>query len=161
MAQSEIEAVRALLSSKPRPVRWPERRRRLDDVGSIWPVADDVKLTAIDVDGVPGEYSIVPGSKPSRDRAAKRLQEAALSEISEIFARRALDQVDREFEQANFPRVVHTLDDGAERFVFIFDPMFRAIDHRVDRISQRLFGYVGFAKLKSVTKHGDVPRMLA
>jgi monoterpene epsilon-lactone hydrolase len=66
MAQSEIDAVRALLSSKPRPVGWPERRRRLDDVGSIWPVADDVKLTAIDVDGVPGEYSIVPGSEPSR-----------------------------------------------------------------------------------------------
>jgi monoterpene epsilon-lactone hydrolase len=66
MAQSEIDAVRALLSSKPRPVGWPERRRRLDDVGSIWPVADDVKLTSIDVDGVPGEYSIVPGSEPSR-----------------------------------------------------------------------------------------------
>jgi acetyl esterase/lipase len=66
MAQSEIEAVRALLSSKPRPVGWPERRRRLDDVGSVWPVADDVKLAAIDVGGVPGEYSIVPGSDTSR-----------------------------------------------------------------------------------------------
>jgi epsilon-lactone hydrolase len=66
MAQSEIEAVRALLSSKPRPVGWPERRQRLDDVGSFWPVADDVKLTLTDVDGVPGEYSIVPGSEPSR-----------------------------------------------------------------------------------------------
>jgi monoterpene epsilon-lactone hydrolase len=66
MAQSEIEAVRALLSSKPRPIGWPERRRRLDDVGSVWPVADDVKLAAIDVGGVPGEYSIVPGSDTSR-----------------------------------------------------------------------------------------------
>jgi epsilon-lactone hydrolase len=66
MAQSEIEAVRALLSSKPRPVGWPERRRRLDDVGSVWPVADDVKLAAIDVGGVPGEYSIAPGSDLSR-----------------------------------------------------------------------------------------------
>jgi epsilon-lactone hydrolase len=66
MAQSEIEAVRTLLSSKPRPVGWPERRRRLDDVGSVWPVADDVKLAAIDVDGVSGEYSIVPGSDASR-----------------------------------------------------------------------------------------------
>ncbi len=65
MAQSEIEAVRALLSSKPRPVGWPERRQRLDDVGSVWPVADDVKLVAVDVNGVPGEYSIVPGSDPS------------------------------------------------------------------------------------------------
>ncbi len=66
MAQSEIEAVRALLSSKPRPVGWPERRKRLDDVGSIWPIADDVKLAAVDVSGVPGEYSIVPGSDPSQ-----------------------------------------------------------------------------------------------
>jgi monoterpene epsilon-lactone hydrolase len=66
MAQSEIEAIRALLSSKPRPVGWPERRKRLDDVGSVWPVADDVELTAVDVDGLPGEWSIVPGSDPSR-----------------------------------------------------------------------------------------------
>jgi monoterpene epsilon-lactone hydrolase len=66
MAQSEIDAIRALLSSKPRPVGWPERRKRLDEVGSVWPVADDVKLTAVDVGGVPGEWSIVPGSDPSR-----------------------------------------------------------------------------------------------
>jgi epsilon-lactone hydrolase len=66
MVQSEIEGIRALLSSKPRPVGWPDRRKRLDDVGSVWPVADDVKLTAIDVNGVPGEWSIVPGSDPSR-----------------------------------------------------------------------------------------------
>src|SRR5262249_34593673 len=29
-------------------------------------VADDVKLTAIDASGIPGEWSIVPGSDPSR-----------------------------------------------------------------------------------------------
>jgi epsilon-lactone hydrolase len=66
MAQSEIEAIRALLSSKPRPRRWPERRKRLDEVGSVWPVAGDVKLTEVDVSGLPGEWSIVPGSDPSR-----------------------------------------------------------------------------------------------
>ncbi len=66
MAQSEIETIRALLSSKPRPVGWLERRKRLDEVGSVWPVAGDVKLTAVDVDGIPGEWSIVPGSDPSR-----------------------------------------------------------------------------------------------
>jgi epsilon-lactone hydrolase len=66
MAQSEIEAVRALLSSKPRPAGWPERRQRLDDVGSVWPVAEDVKCSAVDVSGVPGEYSIVPSSDASR-----------------------------------------------------------------------------------------------
>ena len=66
MAQTEIEAIRTLLSSKPRPVGWPERRKRLDDVGSVWPVADDVKITRVDVNGVPGEWSIVPGSDSSR-----------------------------------------------------------------------------------------------
>jgi epsilon-lactone hydrolase len=66
MAQSEIDAVRALLTSKPRPVGWPERRNRIDDVGAVWPVADDVQLTSVDVNGIPGEYSIVPGSDPSR-----------------------------------------------------------------------------------------------
>src|SRR2546421_11827155 len=63
---SELDAIRALLGSKPRPVGWPERRKRLDDVGSVWPVADDVKVTTVDVNGVPGEWSIVPGSDPSR-----------------------------------------------------------------------------------------------
>jgi epsilon-lactone hydrolase len=66
MAQSEIDAIRTLLSSKPRPAGWPERRKRLDEVGSVWPIADDVKLTAVDVNGVAGEWSIVPGSDPSR-----------------------------------------------------------------------------------------------
>ncbi len=66
MAQSEIDAVRALLRSKPRPVGWPARRKRLDEVGTVWPVADDVEFTAVDVNGVPGEYSMVPGSDPSR-----------------------------------------------------------------------------------------------
>jgi epsilon-lactone hydrolase len=66
MAHSEIDAIREILSSKPRPVGWPERRKRLDDVGSVWPVADDVKLTSVDVNGVPGEWSIVSGSDASR-----------------------------------------------------------------------------------------------
>ena len=66
MEHSEIGAIRALLGSKPRPVGWAERRQRLDDVGSIWPVAPDVLLTPVDIDGLTGEYSIVPGSDPSR-----------------------------------------------------------------------------------------------
>jgi epsilon-lactone hydrolase len=66
MAQTEIDAIRVLLSSRPRPVGWPERRKRLDDVGSVWPVADDVQLTAVNVNGVSGEWSIVPCSETSR-----------------------------------------------------------------------------------------------
>jgi len=65
MATSEIDNIRALLQSKPRPVGWAERRRRLDDIGSVWPAADDVKLETVDVNGVPGEWSIAPNSDPS------------------------------------------------------------------------------------------------
>jgi monoterpene epsilon-lactone hydrolase len=66
MGQSEIDAVRALLSSKPRPVGWAERRQRLDDVGSQSPVAEDVELDTVDLGGVPGEWSLVRGSDASR-----------------------------------------------------------------------------------------------
>jgi acetyl esterase/lipase len=66
MADNEIDAIRALLSAKPRPVGWTERRGRLDEVGTIWPVATDVKLAAVDLGGLPGEWSIVPGSDANR-----------------------------------------------------------------------------------------------
>jgi epsilon-lactone hydrolase len=62
----EIEAIRALLGSKPRPVGWAERRARIEEVGSVWPVAGDVVLTPADAGGVPAEWSIVPGSDPLR-----------------------------------------------------------------------------------------------
>jgi len=66
MAQNEIDAIRALLSSKPRPVGWAERRKRINEIGSVWPDAEDVELIAVNVNGVPGEYSIVSGSDESR-----------------------------------------------------------------------------------------------
>jgi acetyl esterase/lipase len=66
VSDSEIDAIRALLGAKPRPVGWTERRQRLDEVGSVWPVADDVAVTPVDLDGVPGEWSMVPSSDVSR-----------------------------------------------------------------------------------------------
>jgi epsilon-lactone hydrolase len=66
MVQTEIDAIRALLSSKPRPIGWAERRRRIDEVGSVWPVAEDVEVTAVDAAGVPAEWSIAPGSDALR-----------------------------------------------------------------------------------------------
>ena len=66
MDQSEIDAVRALLSAKPRPVGWAERRERIDEVGAYWPVADDIALEEVDIDGIPGEWSIAPGSDALR-----------------------------------------------------------------------------------------------
>jgi monoterpene epsilon-lactone hydrolase len=66
MSGSEIDAVRALLSSKPRPVGWTARRQRLDEVGSVWPAADDIALAAADLGGAPGEWSSAPGSDAAR-----------------------------------------------------------------------------------------------
>jgi acetyl esterase/lipase len=66
LAHTEIDAIRTLLGSKPRPVGWSERRQRIEEVGSVWPVAQDVKLTAVDCDGVGGEWSLAPDSDPSR-----------------------------------------------------------------------------------------------
>lgn len=66
MPSSEIDAIRALLTAKARPVGWAQRRERLDEIGSVWPVADDVTLTSADLGGVPGEWSLAPGSDASR-----------------------------------------------------------------------------------------------
>ena len=66
MPPSEIDTIRALLTSKARPVGWTQRRERLDEIGSVWPVADDIQLTSVDLNGVPGEWSLAPGSDASR-----------------------------------------------------------------------------------------------
>ncbi len=66
MAQSEIDAVRALLGSKPRPVGWQERRHRIEEVGSAWPAASDIQLAEVDIEGLRGEWSMAPGSDASR-----------------------------------------------------------------------------------------------
>src|SRR5262245_15861202 len=63
---SEIDAVRTVLSAKPRPVGWPARRARLDEVGSVWPVAEDIRLEEADLGAIKGEWSIAPGSDASR-----------------------------------------------------------------------------------------------
>jgi acetyl esterase/lipase len=59
---TEINAIRALLASKPRPVGWDERRARLDEVGSSWRSADDIQCEAVVFDGLAGEWSLAPGS---------------------------------------------------------------------------------------------------
>jgi epsilon-lactone hydrolase len=66
MSEHEIDAIRALLTSKPRPVGWTERRARIDEMGSVWPVAGDIRLETVDLGGVQGEFSIAPSSDASR-----------------------------------------------------------------------------------------------
>ena len=52
MSHSEIDAVRELLRSKPRPAGFAERRERLDAIGSTYPPDADVSLEATDANGV-------------------------------------------------------------------------------------------------------------
>ncbi|MET0862122.1 MAG: alpha/beta hydrolase [Microbacterium sp.] len=59
-ADGGIGAVREMLGSKPRPVGWAQRRARIDEVGSAWPIATDIRLTSVDVDGLTGEWSLAP-----------------------------------------------------------------------------------------------------
>ena len=66
MSRSEIDAVRELLRSKPRPTSFPERRQRLDAIGSISLIAEDIGLEPIDANGVAAEWSLAPGSDPSK-----------------------------------------------------------------------------------------------
>src|ERR1700686_639163 len=87
--------------------------------------------------------------------------QSAFAEIAEVSAGRAFDHVDSEFEQANFPGVIHTLDDGAKRFFRVFYMRFRARDHGLNRIAKHALGHIGLAKLESIAEHGDVARSLA
>jgi acetyl esterase/lipase len=63
--KAEIAELRAMLAQRPRPVGWAARRARLDEIGTIFPMAEDVKVTPIDLAGVGGEWSSVPGSDSS------------------------------------------------------------------------------------------------
>lgn len=51
MHNNKLEANRALLSSKPRPTSIAERHQRIDEVGSVWSVAEDVILLTDDLGG--------------------------------------------------------------------------------------------------------------
>jgi acetyl esterase/lipase len=64
--EGEIDAIRNLLSAKPRPVGWAERRARLDEVGSVWPTARDIVLDAVQFDQLSAEWSLAPASDSSR-----------------------------------------------------------------------------------------------
>ncbi len=65
-AASEIDAVRALLHAKPRPVGFAERRARINEVASVDPPAADIQFDAVDIGAVRAEWSLAPGSDPSR-----------------------------------------------------------------------------------------------
>ncbi len=66
MTDVDINQIRALLAAKPRPVGWIERRARIEEVGAVWPAAPDIALESVEIDGLAAEWSLAPGSDPSR-----------------------------------------------------------------------------------------------
>ncbi len=66
LADLDINDIRALLSAKPRPVGWPARRARIEEVGAAWPAAPDISFEPVSIDGMAAEWSRAPTSDPSR-----------------------------------------------------------------------------------------------
>jgi acetyl esterase/lipase len=66
MSETEIAALRALLTSRPRPTSVAERRARLDAIGEAYRPAADIRLEPVSADGVPAEWSIAPGAESGR-----------------------------------------------------------------------------------------------
>ena len=66
MADAEIEIVRNLLASEPRPAGLAERRERLVSLFTRYPVATDVFVESVEINGVGGEWTITPVADPTR-----------------------------------------------------------------------------------------------
>jgi epsilon-lactone hydrolase len=66
MSDPEIDAVRAMLASRPRPADLRERRRRLDDLGAQYPLPADVRVEPMIADGVAMEWTQTPSADPAR-----------------------------------------------------------------------------------------------
>lgn len=66
MSNPEIEAIRELLRSGPRPVGLAARRQRLDDLGGRYPMAPDIHSEIVNANGVSAEWTIAPGSYDNR-----------------------------------------------------------------------------------------------
>jgi acetyl esterase/lipase len=63
---AEIDDVRSLLTGRPRPVGWPARRARIEEVGAADPPPAGILFTPTTIAGVPAEWSAAPGADASR-----------------------------------------------------------------------------------------------
>jgi acetyl esterase/lipase len=63
---TEIDGVRTLLTGRPRPVGWPARRARIEEVGAADPPPDGAAFTPASIGGVAAEWSEAPGVDASR-----------------------------------------------------------------------------------------------
>src|SRR4051812_17870335 len=66
MADAEIDVIRRLLASHPRPTDLSERRKRLDALGAQYPLRADVRVEPVNASGVAAEWTATPEADPSR-----------------------------------------------------------------------------------------------
>src|SRR5918992_5048802 len=65
MPDAEIEVIRDILASHPRPADLSERRKRLDALGAQYPVPPDVRVEPVDANGVAAEWTATPQADPA------------------------------------------------------------------------------------------------
>jgi monoterpene epsilon-lactone hydrolase len=65
MADAEIEVIRGILASRPRPTDLSERRKRLDALGTQYPLPPDVRVESVDAHGVAAEWTTTPQADPT------------------------------------------------------------------------------------------------
>jgi acetyl esterase/lipase len=66
MADAEIDVIREIIASHPRPAGLSERRKRLDALGGQYALPTDVRVDAVDANGVAAEWTTTPGADPGR-----------------------------------------------------------------------------------------------
>src|ERR1700747_3748463 len=66
MPDTEIAAIRAMLTNRPRPTGAVERRQGRDDLGRDRGVPEHVRLEPIGINGVPAEWSTTPEADAAR-----------------------------------------------------------------------------------------------
>jgi acetyl esterase/lipase len=66
MVNAEIDTVREILASSPRPAGLNERRRRLDVLGSRYQLPADLQVETTDANGVAAEWTMTPKAEPMR-----------------------------------------------------------------------------------------------
>jgi acetyl esterase/lipase len=65
MPDAEIEVIRDILASRPRPADLSERRKRLDALGAQYPLPPDVRVEPVDANGVAAEWTVTPQADPA------------------------------------------------------------------------------------------------
>lgn len=64
MSNREVDDIRDMLRSRPRPVGLAERRERLDRLGAGFALPPDVRTESVQAGAVPAEWTETPGVEP-------------------------------------------------------------------------------------------------